>query len=239
MIWMLGKITKKTRLNKINKEFTQQIGRIATQIAKGKRNEEETRRWCVDLVRSAMGYKDSDIETELKILGQRVDIAIKDRDKVIMVIECKAATFNLNNAAVNQAANYATSLGAEWFVVTNGHNWQLYHVETNSGSEPDVVQVFDVYILDEDGLSQEDAGNLYLLTKDAIKSGETMLAFHQGNCVSDFDSLRLAISSPSILGQIARKMESEYKSKTGVSVTVSDDEVHEFLHQIIDAVEPG
>ena len=94
MIWILGKINKKSRLSKINKEFKQQISRIATQIAKGKRNEEETRRWCVDILRSAMGYKDSDIETELTVLGRRVDIALKDSDKVFMVIECKAACFD-------------------------------------------------------------------------------------------------------------------------------------------------
>ncbi|MDY0036498.1 MAG: hypothetical protein RBS05_11360, partial [Zoogloea oleivorans] len=40
MFFGLGKISKKSRLNKINKEFATQIGRIATQIAKGKRNEE-------------------------------------------------------------------------------------------------------------------------------------------------------------------------------------------------------
>ena len=35
MFFGLGKISKKSRLNKINKEFATQIGRIATQIAKG------------------------------------------------------------------------------------------------------------------------------------------------------------------------------------------------------------
>lgn len=237
MIWMIGKkINKKSRLNKINKEFTQQIGRIATQIAKGKRNEEETRRWCVDLLRSAMGYKDTDIETELSVLGQRVDIALKDSDKVFMVIECKAATVKLGDAAINQAATYAMALGAEWTVVTNGCTWMLFYVAPSKGGEPDLYLVFNVEILDDDGLSKEDAEYLYLLTKESVLSGDTKQAFHNAYCLA-FDEIRSAICSGPILSQIARKIETEYKTKTGASVTVAENELSEILNFMIDISE--
>lgn len=237
MIWMIGKkINKKSRLNKINKEFTQQIGRIAEQIAKGKRNEEETRRWCVDLLRSAMGYKDADIETELSVLGQRVDIALKNSDKVFMVIECKAATVKLGDAAINQAATYAVALGAEWAVVTNGNTWMLFHVMPSKGGEPDLWLVFDVEILDDDGLSKEDVEYLNLLTKEAVLSGDTKQTFHNGNCLS-FDAIRSAICSGPILSEIVRKIESEYKTKTGANVSITEDQLSEVLSWMIDISE--
>lgn len=236
MIWMFGKGGKKSRLSKISKEFTQQIGRIATQKAKGRRNEEETRRWCVDLLRSALGYKDHDIETELSILGQRVDIALKDNDRVFMVIECKAATVALSGAAINQAANYATSLGAEWAVVTNGDNWKLLHVSPSRGSEPELTLVFDVSILDEDGLSSADAECLYLLTKEAVRSGEAKLALHRARCLS-IDVLRAALISGPTVAMLAKRMEAEYKSATGVAVSLSEEEVSGALEWMLEVAE--
>ena len=236
MFFGLGKISKKSRLNKINKEFATQIGRIATQIAKGKRNEEETRRWCVDLLRSAMGYKDSEIETELSVLGQRVDIALKKGSHVFMVIECKAATMKLNNAAICQAANYAVALGADWAVVTNGHTWMLFHVAPVRGGEPDVVMIFDVSILDDDGLSKDDVGYLYLLTKGAVASGETMQSFHEVNCMMT-DRLKAALSCDEAVSAVVRRLESDYRTSTGVTVTITHDQVRTLVVDLLEMLD--
>ncbi len=234
MFFGLGKISKKSRLNKINKEFATQIGRIATQIAKGKRNEEETRRWCVDLLRSAMGYKDSEIETELSVLGQRVDIALKKGNHVFMVIECKAATMKLNNAAICQAANYAVALGADWAVVTNGHTWMLFHVAPVRGGEPDVVMVFDVSILDDDGLSKADVGYLYLLTKEAVSAGETMMGFHEANCITA-ERFKKALYCDEAVSAIVRRLESDYRTAMGVPVSIANDQVRSILMELSEA----
>lgn len=235
MFFGLGKISKKSRLNKINKEFATQIGRIATQIAKGKRNEEETRRWCVDLLRSAMGYKDSEIETELSVLGQRVDIALKKGNHVFMVIECKAATMKLNNAAICQAANYAVALGADWAVVTNGHTWMLFHVAPVRGGEPELVMVFDVSILDDDGLSKDDVGCLYLLTREAVTSGETMQSFHEVNCMMP-ERLMAAMSCDEAVSAVVRRLESDYRTSMGAAVTITHDEVRTLVTDLLEAL---
>jgi predicted type IV restriction endonuclease len=232
---LLKNIKRRNSFKKIDKGFKSQIGRIASLVASGKRNEEETRRWCIDVLKTAMGYKDSEIETESKVLGQRVDIALKNNGKVFLVIECKAATVKLNQAAINQAATYAVGLGAEWAVVTNGHNWMLYHVSPTKGIEPDVIEIFNVSILDEDGISEDDAYYLYLLTSESIFSGETKQAFHDINCLS-YANIQAAINNKDVLNLICKNMEANYRKNMGVAVDVSPDEIAPFINEFFEAI---
>lgn len=233
MISFFKNRSKRTANAKIGKEISNNIGRIAMQIAKGKRNEEETRRWVVDMVRSAFGYKDNEIETELTVLGKRVDIALLDNQRVIAVIECKAATVQLNEAAVNQVSNYTAALDAEWGILTNGNRWILFHVIPRKGREPEINQLFDIEVLDDDGLSKDDINSLYLLTKQAILSGETKMAYHEGFILSG-DNIKEAISSPEILANIAEKLKSSYKSKHGVSIDPDKELLRELIELAID-----
>lgn len=234
---VLSKFTRKSRIKKINKEFQQQVGRIALQVSRGKRNEEETRRWCVDLLKSpAMGYKEEDIETEARVLGKKVDIALKDDGKIFMVIECKAATVNANNNAINQAASYAVGLGAVWAVVTNGHNWSLYHVSPTKGVEPDITEIFDISILDEDGVSEDDAHCFYLLTKAAIDSGETKELFHDINCTST-GRMKSAVMSDEVVAVIRSKLEKDYREKMGVSVSIENQDVIDYFECFFEVID--
>lgn len=235
-MWSIKSIQRSSRLKKINKEFVDNLSEISKQISKRKQNEEETRRWCVDILKSAMGYKGSEIETEFTVLGSRVDIALKDGEEVFMVIECKAATFNLNNAAIKQASRYAVALGAEWAVVTNGHNWQLYRVVPTKGLEPDVIQIFDVFTLDEDGVSKQDSQYLYLLTKDAIQSGETKRAYHEVNAMT-LDRIHAALKDAAIIDAVSKVIEKDYAAQYGISVSINRGELSEIVSEIFDVIE--
>lgn len=235
-MWSIKSMQRSSRIKKINKEFIEKISEISKQISKRRQNEEETRRWCVDILKSAMGYKGSEIETEFTVLGSRVDIALKDGDEVFMVIECKAANFNLNTAAVNQASRYAVALGAEWAVVTNGHNWQLYRVVPTKGIEPDVIQIFDIYTLDEDGISKQDAQYLYLLTKDAINSGETKKAYHEVNALS-FERIQAALKSDQVLDLVVKEIQKSYSDQYGIQVSLKKEELSEILEGVFDVVD--
>lgn len=157
-------------------------------------------------------------------------------EHVIAVIECKAATVTLNLAAVNQAANYAIALGAEWSVVTNGHHWIMFHVSPSKGREPEVQMIFDIQILDEDGLSKEDTENLYLLTKQSILSGETKSVYHRENLFS-FDNIRAAISSPEIVNAVANQLKKTYRTQHGIDVEPDLESLREVLSWMVDEAE--
>ena len=213
----------------ISKGLLEHIDRLAKQVAKGNRNEEETRRWVVDVLRSAFGYTDDQLETEMKALGKRVDIAVKIGDKVLMVIECKASNVKINNAAIHQATNYAATLGAEWALVTNGQVWDLYHVSPNKGKEPTVSDVFIVEILDDDGISKDDIEYLYLLTEKALTSGETLKTMHNMRA-SSIERILNTIFTEKILKSISNDLISSYKKETGViAENISPELIQEML----------
>lgn len=234
MLSLFSEFNKKNKIKKVGKAFKAQLGRISLLVSSGKRNEEETRRWCLDVLKSGMGYKDAEIETESKVLGQRVDIALKRSGKVFLVIECKAASIKINKAAVNQAATYAIGLGAEWAAVTNGHNWKLFHVSPTKGVEPDVVEIFDISILDEDGVSDDDCYCFYLLTAEAIFSGETKLAFHDVNSMTP-DRIHASLIDQEVMTLLCKKMMESYKNNMGVVVEILPDEVTPYIDEIFEA----
>jgi len=79
-------------------------------------SEERIRLWCVDVLRTALGYKDADLDYEVSATNKKIDIAVKHDDGVIMVIECKKRE-TLKESDRQQAINYAMSRSAAWAVV--------------------------------------------------------------------------------------------------------------------------
>ena len=222
---------KRTVMKSISDGLMSHIERLAKMVAKGSRNEEETRRWVVDVLRAGFGYTDDHIETEMKALGKRVDIAIKIKDKVMLVIECKASSINLNDSATRQAANYAAALGSEWAAVTNGQKWLLYHVSPRQGEEPEVIGIFDVELLNEDGISKDDIDSLYLLTEKAIIGGEGLSTYHFMQCASADNIIETVTGSAKILDAICNELRDKYKEKTGV--LVGDDLEPNYLSDLL------
>ncbi len=144
--------------------------------------EEKVRQWCIDVFRTALGYTDPDLDFEATAMGQRIDIAIKIDGELVMIVECKNPRVKIESAR-EQAANYAIKKSVPWAVTTTGQVWKLYCVVPVKGKDPRTVEVFDVALFDEDGLSPTDVENLYLLSRRALTTGETELAYHQRECL--------------------------------------------------------
>lgn len=220
------------RILKANIEngFSDNIGRLAKMIAKGKRNEDETRRWIIDILKQGLCYTDDEIETEYLALGKKVDIALLDKKKVFAVIECKAANVAINQSAINQIANYATSLGVEWAIVTNAQCWALYHVGQEKNKNPQITEVFYVELLDEDGISKDDISSLYLLTKKAFLSGETENAFHTSRIIEP-SYLVDTILSDSVIKNIEKELIKKYKRDYYIEFECID---HALIKELLD-----
>ena len=227
---------KKGIKKNIGQGLLDHVDKLSRMIAKGNRNEEETRRWVIDVLVDAFGYHPDQIETEIKALGKRVDIAITSKGKVLIVIECKASNLELKQAAVNQAANYATSLGAEWAAVTNGQVWQLFHVCSKPGAEANIVQIFDIGLFDEDGISKNDLEWLFLLTEQALVSGEAMQNYHWQHCTSDERILSALLSDP-VIQLVSDELSQSYQAEFGVEVANIDNELISEIIKIYLSVE--
>ncbi len=207
----------------IGKGFKDNIGRLAKTISKGKRNEDETRRWIIDVLKDALGYTEDDIETECAVLGKKADIVLMDGKDVLLVIECKSANIQIKQAAINQAANYALALSCEWAVVTNGQAWNLYHVEHGENNSPEIIELFSIELLDEDGVSKDDIDCLSLLTKKSILSGSTDEWFHNSRIVEPNRLYRAILSKP-VINAITKELIKDYKKDYNVVFESLDDD---------------
>ena len=68
---------RKATLAKMKKDFRPFMKRLEAISCSDTKTEEVVRVWCIDILRSVLGYKDEDIDLELSALGDRIDIALK------------------------------------------------------------------------------------------------------------------------------------------------------------------
>jgi hypothetical protein len=195
-------------------------------------SEEEVRRWCVEVLRDALGHEDGSIDTEQRCLNKRVDIALMRDDRVFMVVECKNVRSRLPQAAVDQAAVYAVNKSADWAVVTNGQQWRLFRVTPVAGRDPKVTEIFDVVLLDDDGMSNRDAEMLYLMSARAIFSGDTERYYHRIACTSDL-RLIAAFSSERVIRAVRVELSETYKDDLGERVPLEDAHVEERVRELL------
>ncbi|MEP3479672.1 MAG: type I restriction enzyme HsdR N-terminal domain-containing protein [Fuerstiella sp.] len=201
-------------------------------------SEEQIRIWCVDVLKTALGYSDESLDTECRVMGGRVDIAIKEGDLVKLVIECKNIRSKLRRSVREQAGVYAATLSAPWAVVTNGDIWKLYRVTPQPGRSPQMDLVFDVALLDEDGISEVDPEILYLLSSRALTSGDTEDEFHRVK----FTSMRgvyKALFSSRVTNALRLQLVEQYKATADENVNLQADEATNALHALLTPLEFG
>jgi predicted type IV restriction endonuclease len=195
-------------------------------------SENDVRHWCMKALETVLGYESSDIKTEVDALGGKIDIALMQGDRVFLFIECKGIKSNLNRNVKNQAAGYATSCQAEWIVLTNARNWKLYRIIPQDGKNPHFIEIFDVALLDEDGVSELDAENLYLLTARAVFGGDLEKMSHLIACTSK-KQLFKAMESERVIKALRLEMASMYKEQEGVNVKLDDENIEGVLHDAL------
>jgi predicted type IV restriction endonuclease len=197
-----------------------------------KASEEEVRRWCIEALENVLGYSKNELDTEVRTLGGKVDIALKRGDHIFLVIECKNIRAKLNNNVRDQAAGYATSLSAEWAVVTNGQIWRLYRVIPQPGRDPRFIEIFDVSLLDEDGVSEVDAEKLYLLTSKAVFGGDLENESHLVACISKKRILQ-ALASERVVKALRLELATTYKDEQDKNMSLEDEVVERALQNAL------
>jgi hypothetical protein len=87
------------------------------------------------LLEDVLGYDPlaGEISREQQIQGRYCDIAVKVEGEVALLIEAKQSGSKLGEKEIEQAENYASRSGIEWVALTNGSEWQLYHVTFAEG----------------------------------------------------------------------------------------------------------
>lgn len=101
--------------------------------------------------------------------GKYVDLCLKIGGNICILVEAKAAAIQLRVRQIDQAKHYASENGFRWVLLTNGVEWNLYHVTFNEDEGIEYDPAFAVSLADEK--LDRAVENLSLLHKRSISKG--------------------------------------------------------------------
>jgi hypothetical protein len=112
-------------------------------------DESNTVMYLIKFCEEVLGYDPlaSEITTEIPIKDRYCDFAIvldgktdDGKPKPEFLVEAKAAHVKtLCEKHIEQAENYASRMPVNWVLLTNGVEWQLYHLTFDNGIQPELV----------------------------------------------------------------------------------------------------
>jgi predicted type IV restriction endonuclease len=130
-------------------------------------NEGDTRLLVTDILCEALGYdKYTDLATEYMVKGEFADFGVRIDKQLVAFIEVKRVATKLNEHHLRQVEMYAVNEGIEWMMLTNGIQWQAYHMTPGLPVQIDLA--LDVDILGPDQPAKK-VEALFHLTREALK----------------------------------------------------------------------
>ena len=216
--------------------------------------EQDTKNALIEPMLAAFGWPKDDLErvrAEYRHTSKSnpVDYALLSRGRPVLLVEAKALDVAADEYKfVAQVITYATMAGAEWALVTNGDQWDLYAVLAKDDMAKKLI--FSVKVSDADFLewmawispSRVEASELdrfwrLLVAERRVKATvETMFrersdalvkllarqtGLHEGEVATALQTLRMSFDGPSMEGriQILAGMESEAKPASKAPTT--------------------
>lgn len=130
-------------------------------------NEGDTRLLITDFLCDAFGYdKYEDLTTEYQVKGEFADYGVRIDKQLVSFIEVKRCAQTLSEKHLRQVQSYAVNEGVEWMILTNGRNWQVWHM--TPGLPVIMVKALDIDLLGESTVAQK-SDQMFYLTKEAWK----------------------------------------------------------------------
>lgn len=143
------------------------LGRPLGELVARDANEGDTRLLITDFLCDALGYdKYADLTTEYQVKGEFADYGIRIDKQLVAFLEVKRATTKLGVKHLRQVEMYAVNEGVEWMILTNGPDWQVYHLTPGMPVQIDLAM--DVNILSDETPTQK-VNKLFYLTREAMK----------------------------------------------------------------------
>jgi predicted type IV restriction endonuclease len=132
-------------------------------------NEGDTRLLVTDFLCMALGFdKYEDLTTEYAVRGEFADYGVRIDKQLVAFIEVKRAAQALNARHLRQVETYAVKEGLEWILLTNGQQWQAYHVAAATGQQVATHLAFEVDLLGEEQPAKK-VEKLFHLHRSALK----------------------------------------------------------------------
>jgi len=175
-------------------------------------NEGDTRLLVTDFLCYALGYdKFTDLTTEYAVKGEYADYGVRIDNEVRAFIEVKRVGTKLGPRQLRQVESYALNEGAEWMILTNGNEWQVYHL---TGGLPIVIDhVFTVTLTGDGETPAKRVEKLFYLSRESFKRNQIDELWKARRATAPQSIARVMLSEPVI--QAARR---ELRRATGHSI---------------------
>ena len=188
-------------------------------------NEADTMQRLMMVFQDVLGYDPlTEITREMAVKSKYVDLALKIDGVIKLLVEAKAAGTDLRDRHIEQAKSYAAESNIRWVVLTNGVNWNLYHLSFEEGI--DTILVFSLDLGSDD--LDKAAECLALLHEQNVRKGEHE-EYWKKHTALDAQSLGRALYTDTVLRLIRR----EIRKREGILLDEEDlaKAIHDMLSE--------
>lgn len=188
-------------------------------------NEADTVQRLIKFFEDVLGYNAlSEITRESQIKDKYVDIAVRINNAVRLLVEVKAAGVVLRDRHIEQAERYAADGNIKWVLLTNGIEWNLFHLTFEEGIES--TKVFTVNITTD--TIDKTAHLLGYIHKQSIVKGD-LEDYWQKTAALHPGSIGKAIFTEDVLRFIRR----EIRKKEGIMI--DEEDLAKAIHEMFSA----
>lgn len=135
-------------------------------------NESDTVMYLIKFFEDVFGYDSlsGEISKEISIKDRYCDFGIKLGGEFKFIVEAKAAgNRSLRDKDIEQAENYGSRMGIKWVLLTNGIEWQLFHLNFSEGDGISHDMLFCINLVENAETAPDKIwNNLGLLQKESI-----------------------------------------------------------------------
>lgn len=197
------------------KAAIKKYGKALGSLAELDSNEADTRLFVTDFLCDALGYdKYTELSTEYRVKNEYVDYGIRIEKEMVAFVEVKRINTKLGAKHLRQAQSYAVNEGVEWIVLTNGAQWQIYHLSDRTPIVTDLVLSIDLM---SDDTTSHKAGDMFYLAREAMKRGKHEELWQAKRATSP-KSLGAILRSQPVLATVRK----ELKKATGYSIDLDE-----------------
>jgi predicted type IV restriction endonuclease len=204
-------VEARERVKAAVKKYSKPLGDLLARDA----NEGDTRLLVTDFLCDGLGYdKYEDLTTEYNVKGDFADYGVRIDKQLVAFIEVKRVATRLNGKHLRQVEMYAVNEGVEWLILTNGGQWQVFHL---TGGLPVVIDLaFEVDLLSDETTASK-AGKLFYLTRDALKRRQ-LDELWKAKAATSPKSIGKALLSDPVLDSLRK----ELRRATGLNVDTKE-----------------
>lgn len=164
--------------------------------------EANTRIIVTEILTQMLGFdKFDELTAEYLVKGDYADIGIRINKQLVAFVEIKRIKQQLKPAHLRQVESYALRDGVDWAILTNGREWQVYHVRPRKNEQSELTLVFSVDLLNEEVKPSEKRDLLFMISREGISKGRLETFWKSKEAVSP-ETLKAVLLSDPVLNQI-------------------------------------